>query len=219
VSELADRGMLERTLIAVLGDFGRTPKINANQGGRDHWNYCYSLMLIGGGFRAGYVHGASDATGAFPARDPLVPGDVIATIYHCLGIRADEELRDQLNRPHRLVPSGLLSEAGQTFGTNPRPWSSLHSGCRPEGAREARRSPLLRRRLKPDRSPPIRHGIILRQNVLTIKTTCLKIARHSWMHGFGERQPIIQERRSSSGLCRRANADERKAGGTHVAQS
>jgi uncharacterized protein (DUF1501 family) len=106
VSELADRGMLERTLIAVLGDFGRTPKINANQGGRDHWNYCYSLMLIGGGFRAGYVHGASDATGAFPARDPLVPGDVIATIYHCLGIRADEELRDQLNRPHRLVPSG-----------------------------------------------------------------------------------------------------------------
>jgi hypothetical protein len=106
VTELADRGMLERTLIAVLGDFGRTPKINANQAGRDHWNYCYSLMLIGGGTRAGYIHGASDKTGAFPARDPLLPGDVISTIYHCLGIRPDEELRDPLDRPHRLVPAG-----------------------------------------------------------------------------------------------------------------
>jgi hypothetical protein len=106
VDDLADRGLLDRTLVAVLGDFGRTPKINANQGGRDHWNYCYSLMLIGGGVRAGYIHGASDATGAFPARDPLVPGDIIATIYHCLGIRPDEELRDHLGRPHRLVPEG-----------------------------------------------------------------------------------------------------------------
>ncbi len=106
VADFADRGLLDRTLIAVLGDFGRTPKINANQAGRDHWNYCYSLMLIGGGIRAGYIHGASDRTGAFPARDPLVPGDVIATIYHCLGIRPEEELRDQLDRPHRLVPAG-----------------------------------------------------------------------------------------------------------------
>jgi len=106
IADLADRGMLERTLIAVLGDFGRTPKINANQGGRDHWNYCYSLMLLGGGIRAGYVHGASDATGAFPTRDALLPGDIVATIYHCLGIQADEEVRDQLDRPHRLVPAG-----------------------------------------------------------------------------------------------------------------
>ncbi len=106
VADFADRGLLDRTLIAVLGDFGRTPKINASQAGRDHWNYCYSLMLIGGGIRAGYIHGASDRTGAFPARDPLVPGDVIATIYHCLGIRPEEELRDQLDRPHRLVPAG-----------------------------------------------------------------------------------------------------------------
>jgi hypothetical protein len=108
VTDLADRGLLDRTLVAVLGDFGRTPKVNANQGGRDHWNYCYSLMLIGGGIRAGYVHGASDATGAFPARDPLVPGDIIATIYHCLGIHPEEELRDHLDRPHRLVPAGAV---------------------------------------------------------------------------------------------------------------
>ncbi len=108
LTDLADRGLLERTLVAVMGEFGRTPKINANQGGRDHWNFCYSLMLLGGGIRPGYLHGASDRIGAFPSRDPLVPGDVIATIYHCLGIDAEEELRDQLQRPHRLVPAGSV---------------------------------------------------------------------------------------------------------------
>jgi hypothetical protein len=106
VSDLAQRGLLDRTLVAVLGDFGRSPKINASDGGRDHWNYCYSLMLIGGGVRGGFVFGASDKIGAFPARDPLVPGDVIATIYHLLGIAHDRELRDQLDRPHRLVAAG-----------------------------------------------------------------------------------------------------------------
>lgn len=106
VDDLAERGMLERTLVAVLGDFGRTPKINDSAGGRDHWNYCYSLMLVGGGFRGGFVYGASDKIGAFPARDALVPGDVISTIYHALGIDPNYELRDQLDRPHRLVPAG-----------------------------------------------------------------------------------------------------------------
>jgi hypothetical protein len=108
VADLAERGLLERTLVAVLGDFGRSPKINAADGGRDHWNYCYSLMLIGGGVRGGYVHGASDKIGAFPARDPLVPGDVISTIYHMLGIANDHELRDGLDRPYRLVPAGSV---------------------------------------------------------------------------------------------------------------
>ncbi len=106
VTDLEQRGMLDRTLVAVLGDFGRTPKINANNAGRDHWNYCYSLMLMGGGVKGGFVYGASDKIGAFPARDALVPGDVIATIYHLLGIAHDRELRDQVDRPHRLVPAG-----------------------------------------------------------------------------------------------------------------
>ncbi len=106
VADLAERGLLDRTLVAVLGDFGRTPKINASDGGRDHWNYCYSLMLIGGGFKGGFVYGASDKIGAFPARDPLLPGDIISTIYHVLGVPHDFELHDQLDRPHRLVPAG-----------------------------------------------------------------------------------------------------------------
>ncbi|MEX2111709.1 MAG: DUF1501 domain-containing protein [Pirellulales bacterium] len=108
VNDLAERGMLERTLVAVLGDFGRSPKVNASDGGRDHWNYCYSLMLMGGGFKGGFVYGASDKIGAFPARDALVPGDVISTIYHALGIPPDFELHDAQNRPHRLVPAGSI---------------------------------------------------------------------------------------------------------------
>lgn len=106
VEDLAERRLLDRTLVAVLGDFGRTPKVNANQGGRDHWNYCYSLLLGGGGIRGGSVYGASDRIGAFPARDALVPGDIIATIYHQLGLSADRRIYDSLRRPHRLVAAG-----------------------------------------------------------------------------------------------------------------
>ena len=106
VEDLSDRGMLERTVVAIMGDFGRTPKVNGNNAGRDHWNYCYSLQLIGGGFKEGLIYGSSDKTGAFPARDALIPGDIVSTIYHCLGIRHDSFIPDQLDRPHRLVPTG-----------------------------------------------------------------------------------------------------------------
>src|SRR5262245_55663005 len=106
IDDLSDRGMLERTLVCVLGDFGRTPKINAQGAGRDHWNFCYSLVLAGGGVKAGYVHGASDRIGAKPSRNPVTPADVIATIYECLGVPHDLELRDRLARPFVLCPWG-----------------------------------------------------------------------------------------------------------------
>ncbi|MBI3412045.1 MAG: DUF1501 domain-containing protein [Planctomycetes bacterium] len=106
LGDLHARGMLERTLVAVMGEFGRTPRVNNNSGGRDHWNFCYSLMLAGGGIKGGAVHGASDRIGARPSLNPVFPADVIATIYHCLGIPADLELRDRLNRPFTLVPWG-----------------------------------------------------------------------------------------------------------------
>lgn len=106
IADLADRGMLERTLVAVMGDFGRTPKINANNAGRDHWNFCYSLMMVGGGFKPGLVYGSSDKIGAFPAANPLTPGDIVSTMYHALGIPHDAEIRDALNRPYRVVPTG-----------------------------------------------------------------------------------------------------------------
>jgi len=105
LKDLAERGMLERTLVAVLGDFGRSPKVNGNAG-RDHWNFCYSVLLAGGGFKPGFVYGASDKIGAFPARNALTPGECIATIYHLLGVDSSQLIYDQLGRPHRIVPKG-----------------------------------------------------------------------------------------------------------------
>jgi hypothetical protein len=107
LDDLVQRGMFERTLVAIMGDFGRSPNVNDNAG-RDHWNFCYSLMLAGGGISQGLVHGASDKIGAFPADNPLGPGDVVSTIYHLLGVDPHREMRDRLNRPHRLVPSGNI---------------------------------------------------------------------------------------------------------------
>jgi hypothetical protein len=106
ISDLAQRGLLERTLVAVMGDFGRTPKINNNDGGRDHWNNCYTILLAGGGIKGGFVHGASDRTGASPASSPVTPGDIIATLYHLLGIDPKLELHDQLSRPFPVVRRG-----------------------------------------------------------------------------------------------------------------
>ena len=106
IADLSDRGMLERTVVAVLGDFGRTPRINANAGGRDHWNFCYSVMLVGGGFQPGLIYGTSDSTGAFPASHPLVPGDIISTIYTALGVDPTTDIHDQFQRPYRVVPAG-----------------------------------------------------------------------------------------------------------------
>lgn len=105
IQDMADRGMLERTVVAILGDFGRSPKVNP-AAGRDHWNWCYSLQLIGGGFKPGLIHGASDNIGAYPADNPLIPGDIIATLYTALGISTETLLYDNLNRPHPLVPIG-----------------------------------------------------------------------------------------------------------------
>ena len=106
VEDLVERGMLDDTLIAIFGDFGRTPKINKNDAGRDHWNYCYSLMLIGGGMKQGLIYGSSDKIGAYPAANPLIPGDIISTIFQCLGIRHNGEIHDPLDRPYRIVPTG-----------------------------------------------------------------------------------------------------------------
>ncbi len=108
LEDLHQRGLLARTLVAVLGDFGRTPRINNNNAGRDHWNACYSVMLAGGGIKGGFVHGASDRTGSLPAEQPTSPGDIIATLYHLLGVDPRTDLHDNHNRPHMLVPHGRV---------------------------------------------------------------------------------------------------------------
>src|SRR5262245_19148240 len=105
LSDLRDRALLSRTLVAMIGEFGRSPRSN-NAAGRDHWNFCYSLMLAGGGIKAGSVYGASDRIGGLPSSNPVKPADIIATIYDCLGLAKDHELRDRLGRPFPLVPWG-----------------------------------------------------------------------------------------------------------------
>lgn len=85
IADLSQRGLLERTLVVVMGEFGRTPIINRD-GGRDHYPRVFSLVLAGGGVKGGTVVGASDARGMEPASDPVKPEDLAATIYHCLGI-------------------------------------------------------------------------------------------------------------------------------------
>ncbi|MBI3462803.1 MAG: DUF1501 domain-containing protein [Planctomycetes bacterium] len=105
LTDLVDRRMLDRTLVAVMGEFGRTPKVNG-AAGRDHWNYCYTLMLAGGGIKGGFVYGSSDKIGARPASNPVIPAEIVATIYHCLGVPNTFELQDRLNRPFQIVPWG-----------------------------------------------------------------------------------------------------------------
>ncbi len=102
IEDLESRGLLETTLIVAMGEFGRTPRINANAG-RDHWPDCYSVLLAGGGVRGGYVHGGSDALGAYPATNPVTPGDLAATVYWRFGLDPTGDMHDRLGRPHRLA--------------------------------------------------------------------------------------------------------------------
>jgi len=109
LEDLERRGMLDDTIVAMYGEFGRTPKINKN-GGRDHWGACQSAVFAGGGIRGGNVYGASDKHAAVPIDDPVGPEDILATIYHALGISPETELRDPLGRPYRLVEGRAIRE-------------------------------------------------------------------------------------------------------------
>jgi hypothetical protein len=111
VSDLAQRGLLEETLVICLGEFGRSPKIN-KLGGRDHWPTVQSVLLAGAGL-AGGVYGSSDRIGAYPGQNPITPADLSATLLHLLGVPPDLEIRDRTNRPIPVCTSqptaGLLS--------------------------------------------------------------------------------------------------------------
>ncbi len=101
LEDLAQRGLLDDTLVAAAGEFGRTPKINADAG-RDHWGACQSALLAGGGIRGGQVYGASDSHAAYVKDNPVSPPDFLATIYHALGLSPDAEVRDRDGRPYRI---------------------------------------------------------------------------------------------------------------------
>jgi len=109
IEDLDERGLLDTTLVVALGEFGRTPKINKDAG-RDHWPDCYSAVVAGGGVRGGYVHGSSDKLGAYPASDPVSPGDLAATIFAAFGIAPATEIHDTFGRPFRVAEGRPINE-------------------------------------------------------------------------------------------------------------
>jgi hypothetical protein len=109
IEDLEARGLLESTLVVAMGEFGRTPKMNPTAG-RDHWPDCYTAVLAGGGVCGGSVFGSSDKIAAYPARDPVTPGDMAATIFWRFGIDPATEVRDQTDRPFRLAEGMPLAQ-------------------------------------------------------------------------------------------------------------
>jgi hypothetical protein len=109
LEDLDARGLLEETLVVWVGEFGRSPRIN-DMAGRDHWPQCYTALLAGGGVKRGFVFGASDKTGAYPASDPVRPEDLAATMFELLGIDPRTEVYDPLNRPIPIAPGTAITD-------------------------------------------------------------------------------------------------------------
>ncbi|MEP3479774.1 MAG: DUF1501 domain-containing protein [Fuerstiella sp.] len=110
INDLNQRGLLEETLVVVVGEFGRSPQRgvstsgnNNSDDGRDHWPYCYTGILAGAGTKQGYVHGKSDKTASAPLEDPVHPQELLASIYHSFGIDPETMVFNHLNQPRELV--------------------------------------------------------------------------------------------------------------------
>jgi Protein of unknown function (DUF1501) len=111
VEDLKWRGLLDRVLVVVMGEFGRTPRLNKGQPGipipgRDHWGNAISVMMAGGGLKLGQVVGSTNARAEHPVDRPLKPADVLATVYHVLGIDAKLTFKDHTGRPHAILDEG-----------------------------------------------------------------------------------------------------------------
>ena len=110
IEDMDQRGMLEDTLVVAIGEFGRSPQRgvstsgNSNSDdGRDHWPYCYTALMAGAGIKRGSVYGESDKTGSAPLRDPVHPIELLATMYHSIGINPQSIVFNHLNQPRELV--------------------------------------------------------------------------------------------------------------------
>lgn len=117
LDDLKERGMLEETLVIWTGEFGRTPRVGqrssdagAGADGRDHWAGCFTSVLAGGGVKGGYVHGKSDAQAAYPVENPVTPRDLIASVYHLLGVPEDQVLADAAGRPQFIRPGKAIKD-------------------------------------------------------------------------------------------------------------
>jgi hypothetical protein len=105
IEDLSQRGLLDSTLVCNLAEFGRTPRINP-AGGRDHWPQCWTVYFAGGGVKGGRVVGRSDEIGAYPAERPVTPAEIVATIYHSLGVDLETHLPGPASRPFPVVDFG-----------------------------------------------------------------------------------------------------------------
>jgi hypothetical protein len=105
LEDLTDRGMLDDTLVVVMSEMGRTPKINKNAG-RDHWTFCYSVVFAGAGIKGGTICGASDAEAAYVKDRPVSTADICSTIYQCLGIDHESMVPDRTGRPNGISQGG-----------------------------------------------------------------------------------------------------------------
>lgn len=107
IQDLHERGMLEDTLVVTAGEFGRTPKINGDAG-RDHWPGAQSILFAGGGYRHGQVIGSTNDKAEYPTSRTVSVDDFCAIVYHSLGLRTDDSIKDLSNRPVHLVPGGVV---------------------------------------------------------------------------------------------------------------
>jgi uncharacterized protein (DUF1501 family) len=111
IEDLDQRGLLDETLVVWSGEFGRKPQIGVpnpmvnliGPGGRDHWPFCYSLVIAGASVKRGFVYGQSDRIGAYPAGPAHSPGDMAATIFWALGLDPAAEIHNRLGRPFALA--------------------------------------------------------------------------------------------------------------------
>ncbi|HEV7222210.1 MAG TPA: DUF1501 domain-containing protein [Pirellulales bacterium] len=115
IADLDQRGLLDETLVVAIGEFGRSPRRgvstsgNSNtDDGRDHWPYCYTAVVAGAGIKRGFVYGKSDATGSAPVENPVHPTDILATLYHAVGIDPGTIVYNHLNQPRELVKGNVV---------------------------------------------------------------------------------------------------------------
>ncbi len=106
IEDLHDRGLADEVLVAAFGEFGRGPVINDRDAGRGHWARAWHALFSGGGVQGGRVVGATNANGGEPSDRAVGPGDLLATIYHSLGIDPATTVNDRQNRPIRIVDHG-----------------------------------------------------------------------------------------------------------------
>ncbi|MBL9092533.1 MAG: DUF1501 domain-containing protein [Planctomycetaceae bacterium] len=117
IADLDDRGLLDETLVVAVGEFGRSPEKgvstsgNGNSAdGRDHWPYCFTAVVAGAGTKRGYVHGKSDKTASAPLEDAVHPGELLASIYHSVGIDPETIVYNHLNQPRELVKAQAVGK-------------------------------------------------------------------------------------------------------------